>query len=147
MKRDRNYWFYANIISLGYSKLERFFNIADEISTKLLSSFFECEMLVVIPNQYDFEFSIKAAKGKHRKKTQLIYRKLALLITALPWKFEQYNQPSEVSFPKMERNIVKCFKLLSNHLFGKFWLCNWSCNKMQYGSKLVQIRDIFLYSY
>ena len=78
MKRDRNLKILATILesldldatvadfiailqSIDYSKFERFFNVADEISTKLLSSFLECEELVVVPGQCDFGFSIKAA--------------------------------------------------------------------------------------
>ena len=35
--------------SLDYSKLERFPNVGDEISIKILLSFFECD-------RYDFQF-------------------------------------------------------------------------------------------
>ena len=47
-------------------KFERFSNVADEISAKPLSSFLECEVLVVIADRYGFEFSIKGAERKHR---------------------------------------------------------------------------------
>ena len=50
-----------------YKSLQRFSNVADEISAKILSSFLECEVLVVIPDRYSFEFSIKGAERKHRK--------------------------------------------------------------------------------
>ena len=36
--------------------------MTDEISTKLLSSYRECEVLVVVLNQYDFDFLIKGAE-------------------------------------------------------------------------------------
>ena len=36
--------------SIDYNKFERFSNVADETSVKLLSIFLECEVLVVIPN-------------------------------------------------------------------------------------------------
>ena len=58
--------FMATLQSIDYSKFVRLSNKADEISTKLLSSFLECEVLVAAPNRYDFEFSIKAAERKHR---------------------------------------------------------------------------------
>ena len=35
--------------SIDYSKFERFSNVGDEISTKLLASFCECEVLVEVP--------------------------------------------------------------------------------------------------
>ena len=40
--------------------------VADEISTKLLLSFLECEVLVAVIDGYDFEFSIEAAERKRR---------------------------------------------------------------------------------
>ena len=58
--------FIAILQSIVYSKLERFSNVADEISTKLLSSFLECEVLVAVTDGYDFEFSIEAAERKRR---------------------------------------------------------------------------------
>ena len=58
--------FTTTLQSTDYSKLERFSNAADEIYTKLFLSFRECELLVVVPDRYDSEFSIKAAEGKHR---------------------------------------------------------------------------------
>ena len=54
--------------------------VADEISTKLLLSFLECEVLVAVIDGYDFEFSIEAAERKRRTATQIISRKLKLLI-------------------------------------------------------------------
>ena len=56
------YWFHGNItMYIDYSKFERFSNVADEVSAKLLLSFLEYEVLVVVTDQCDFEFSIKAA--------------------------------------------------------------------------------------
>ena len=52
--------------SIDYNKFERFSNLADEVSAKLLASFLDCEVLVVIPDRYCFEFSIKGAERKHR---------------------------------------------------------------------------------
>ena len=43
-----------------------YYNVADKISTKLFSSFLECEVLVVVSDQYDFEFLIKAAEIAER---------------------------------------------------------------------------------
>ena len=54
--------FIAVLQSFDYSKFERFSNAADEISTKLLSSFLECEVIIAVPHGYDFEFSVEVAK-------------------------------------------------------------------------------------
>ena len=43
-----------------------YYNVADKISTKLFSRFLECEVLVVISDQYDFEILIKAAEIAER---------------------------------------------------------------------------------
>ena len=40
--------------------------MADEISTRLFSSFCEYEVLVAVPYRYNFEFSIKA-NGRKRQ--------------------------------------------------------------------------------
>ena len=42
--------FMAILESTDYSKFERFSNVADDISAKLLSNFLECEPLVVVPD-------------------------------------------------------------------------------------------------
>ena len=47
--------------SIHYSKFGKFSNVANEISARLLSSFLEYEVLVVVTDRYDIEFSIKAA--------------------------------------------------------------------------------------
>ena len=73
--------FIAILESIDYSKFEWFSTVADEISAKLLLSIFDFEVLVVNPEQYDFEFSIKLLKENAGRKTQLIYRKLKLLVT------------------------------------------------------------------
>ena len=54
----------AILESIDYNKFERFSIAADEISAKLLSSFLECEVLIVVPDPCDFKFSIKAAERK-----------------------------------------------------------------------------------
>ena len=46
----------AILQSINYSKFDRFFNAADELLTKLLSNFLECEVLVAVTDGYDFEF-------------------------------------------------------------------------------------------
>ena len=49
--------FMAILESIDYSKFERFSNLAEER---------ECEVLVVVPDQYNFKFSIKVAERKRR---------------------------------------------------------------------------------
>ena len=51
--------------STDYSKFERFYNVADEISAKFFSSFLECEVLVVVTGRYDFKFSITEKFQSH----------------------------------------------------------------------------------
>ena len=58
--------FMAILESIDYSKFERFSNATDEISGKLLSSFLEFEVLVVVPDRYNIKFSLKAAERKRR---------------------------------------------------------------------------------
>ena len=61
--------FMAILQSIDYSKFERFSNVGDEISTKVLLSFREFEVLVVgivVPYQHDFDFSIKCTERKRR---------------------------------------------------------------------------------
>ena len=52
--------------SIDYRKLERSSTVGNEIYTKLILSFDECAMLVVVSHRYDFEFSITAAERKCR---------------------------------------------------------------------------------
>ena len=46
--------FMAILQSLDYSKFERFSNVADEISANFLSTFLECQVLVLVPDRCDF---------------------------------------------------------------------------------------------
>ena len=105
-------------------KLMKFLQNSSKFS--LLQSFIECEVLVVVPDQYDFEFSKTAAERKHQTEAQFIYRNLKLLIT------EKFQSHLKVTlgiwtikptwwntFSKMERNIAIRFDLISNHLLGQ----------------------------
>ena len=56
--------FTAILGTIDFSQFERFSNVADEISEKLLSNFLDCEVLVVVLHQHDFKFSIKAVERK-----------------------------------------------------------------------------------
>ena len=64
---------------IDYSKFERFSNVADEVSAKLLLSFLEYEMLVVVTDRYDFEFSIKAADRKRRTENPAHTREIEII--------------------------------------------------------------------
>ena len=83
---------------MNYSKFERFSKVADEISAKILSSFLEYEVLLVVTDRYDFKFSIKAAYTKHQTKDLahiqeilliLLITKTSTVISKLPREFEQ----------------------------------------------------------
>ena len=95
--------FMAILLSLDYSKFERFSNIADKISIKLISTFFECEVLAVVPDRYSFKKLLKEYTGQ---KTQLTYRKFELLITA---NFQIQSYPGNSN---KKTNLVR-------HLFQK----------------------------
>ena len=56
--------FMAILQYIDCSKLGRYLNAADEISARLLSRFLEYEVLLVVTDRYDFEFSVKAAERK-----------------------------------------------------------------------------------
>ena len=77
---------------VDYRMFKRFSNVADEISTKLLST--PLEVLVVVSDQYDFEFSIKTAEKK------LICRKVKLSINK---SFQNHLGNSN-----NKTNLVKC---------------------------------------
>ena len=60
-------WLFHFILqSIDSNKFERFSNVAEEISTKLLSSFLKGEVLDGVGDGYDVEFSIEAAERKLR---------------------------------------------------------------------------------
>ena len=89
--------------SFDYNKFEKFSNLADEISAK-------CEVLVVILDWYGFEFSIKGAlKENTGQKTQLIYKKLKLLIT------EKFRSHFKVTLG------IRAIKLTWWNRFSKKW--------------------------
>ena len=81
-------------------------------------------MLAVVPDRYDFKFSIKAAERKHRTEDSTHMQEIEFIgnrkVPTLPWKLKQKNQPGEIRFPKAERNIIRYFNFFSNHLFNKF---------------------------
>ena len=110
--------FIAILQSIDSSKFERFSNVADEITTKLLSSFLKCELLVAVTDGYDFEFSIEAVETKRRKDDSTHMQKTEMVDSQKFLKsFQSYLGNS--TFLKMERSIAESFSLLSNQLFGK----------------------------
>ena len=66
---------------IDYNKSERFSNVAGEISVKLLSIFLECEVPVKFLIDMVLNFQLKVLKENTEQKSQLVYRKLKLLIT------------------------------------------------------------------
>ena len=72
------------------------FNVADEISTKLLSSLLEYEVLVAVTDWYDFEISIKAAERKHWTEDSTDMHEIKIIdnqkfpvTLKITWEFEQ----------------------------------------------------------
>ena len=63
--------FMATIKSTNFSKFERFSNVADGITSKIISSFQESDLLVIVPDRYDFELSIKSAERLRRTETSV----------------------------------------------------------------------------
>ena len=61
--------FMAILQSIHYNKFERFSNVADEISAKLISSFLEYEVLAATSDRHSFEFSINVLKENTGQKT------------------------------------------------------------------------------
>ena len=95
--------FIAILQSIVYSKLERFSNVADEISTKLLSSFLECEVLVAVTDGYDFEFSIEAAERKRRTEDSTHTQEIKIVDSQnFPKSFQSY-----LGNPNNKTNLVK----------------------------------------
>ena len=95
--------FIAILQSIVYSKLERFSNVADEISTKLLSSFLECEVLVTVTDGYDFEFSIEAAERKRRTEDSTHTQEIKIVDSQkFPKSFQSY-----LGNPNNKTNLVK----------------------------------------
>ena len=83
--------FMAILESIDYSKFERFSNAANEISAKLLSSFLECEVLVVVHDRYNFKFSIKAAERKRRTEDSTHMQEIEIIGNRkIPTSFQSY---------------------------------------------------------
>ena len=101
--------------------------VADEISTKLLLSFLECEVLVAVIDGYDFEFSIEAAERKRRTEDSTHMQEIGITDRQkFPKSFQSYLRNSnnktnlgETTFLKIERNTAESFNLIPNQLFGK----------------------------
>ena len=97
------------------------------LSIKALSSFLECEVLVVVPGRYDFESSIKGAERKRRTEDSTYIQEIEIIDNRKFQKpFQSYLDNSnnktnlmKYVFQKMERTIATRFNFLSNHLFGK----------------------------
>ena len=95
--------FIAILQSIDYSKFERFSNVADEISTKLVSGFFECEALVAFTDGYDFEFSIEAAERKRRTEDSTHTQEIKIVDSQkFPKSFQSY-----LGNPNNKTNLVK----------------------------------------
>ena len=71
--------FMAILQSIDYNKFQRFSNVADEISTRPLSRFCEWEVLVVVLDQHNFEFSIKATTRKYQTEDSIHIQEIEII--------------------------------------------------------------------
>ena len=95
-------------IDYSNSKFERFSNVADEISTTLLANFLECEVLVAVPDRYDFEFLIRAAERKRRTEYSTHMQKIEIIDNQkCPKSFQSYLENND-----NRNNISKLVKYL-----------------------------------
>ena len=58
--------FMATIQPTEFSKFERFSSVAERIAYKIILSFQERDLLVIVPDRYEIELSIKSAERLHR---------------------------------------------------------------------------------
>ena len=97
------YGFHGNINVYWLQQLRKFSNVADDISAKLLSSFFECEVLAAVPDRYGFEFLIKAAERKRRTEDSAQIQEIQIFGNRkVPTSFQSYLGNSN-----NETNLVK----------------------------------------
>ena len=61
----------AKIQPTDFSKFERFSNVADGITSKIISSFQESDLLVTVADRYEIEWSLKSAERLRRKKNSV----------------------------------------------------------------------------
>ena len=73
--------FMVIIQSIDYNKFEKLSSVSDEIFSKLLSSLLNVKCLLQFLIDMILNFELKLLKENATQKTQLIYRKLKLLIT------------------------------------------------------------------
>ena len=93
----------AILQSIDYRKFERFSNVADEISTKLLSCFLECEVLVVVSYRHSFELLIKAVERKRRTDDSTHIQEIEIIDNEkFPKSFQNYlgNSNNKTSLEK-----------------------------------------------
>ena len=83
--------FMAILESIDYNKFERLSNVADEISTKLLSSFLEGEVSDGVSDGYDVEISMEAAERKRRTEDSTHMEKIEIINSQkFPKSFQSY---------------------------------------------------------
>ena len=83
--------FMAILESIDYNKFERLSNVADEISTKLLSSFLKGEVSDGVSDGYDVEFSMEAAERKRRTEDSTLMEKIEIINSQkFPKSFQSY---------------------------------------------------------
>ena len=105
----------ATLKSNDFSKFERFSNVVDRIIFKIISSFQESDLLVIVPKGCDFELSIKSAE-RLRHQENLVQEMEIISNRKVPKSFQSY-----LSNVNSKKNLVnymfeKWKKILSEHL-------------------------------
>ena len=81
--------FMAILQSIDYCNFESFSSWWNFY--KLFSSFRECEVLVVVPDRYDFKFSVKAAERKHQTEDSTHIQEIEIIDNRkVPKSFQSY---------------------------------------------------------
>ena len=77
--------------SIDHNKFERLSNVANEISTKLLSSFLKGEVSDGVSDGYDVEISMEAAERKRRTEDSTHMEKIEIINSRkFPKSFQSY---------------------------------------------------------
>ena len=105
----------ATLKSNDFSKFELFSNVVNGIIFKIISSFQESDLLIIVPMSYDFELSIKSAE-RLRHQENLVQEMEIISNRKVPKSFQSY-----LSNVNSKKNLVnymseKWKKILSEHL-------------------------------
>ena len=105
----------AKIQPTDFSKFERFSNVVDGITSKIISSFQESDLMVIVADRYEIEWSLKSAERLRRKKNSVQEIKI-ISNRKIPNLFQSY-----LSNTSTKTNLVNYIfqwskEILSEHL-------------------------------